>query len=224
MRLTDTNLLEELNTPELASVRRSFTTRNYAKGALVFHPNEESNSIFIVNKGRARIFLAYKDKEFTTAILDSGDVYATHTRAFVQALDDLEILVADISDVRQYLHSIPGLTTAMIRVLGDLLAHSFSIIDTLAFKDVRNRLIEFLIYEAKHMPRCKECTACGGCEEGGAVSLGLNMEQLATIIGSTRQTVSSLLNGLAKDDIIELKGKGVICIPDIGALEALLEH
>ena len=44
------------------------------------------------------------------------------------------------------------------------------------------------------------------------VSLGLNTEQMATIIGSSRQTVSSLLNALAKD--------GVICIPDIASLEA----
>ena len=52
------------------------------------------------------------------------------------------------------------------------------------------------------------------------VSLGLNTEQMATIIGSSRQTVSSLLNALAKDGVIQLKGRGVICIPDIAMLEA----
>jgi len=60
-----------------------------------------------------------------------------------------------------------------------------------------------------------------GCTDGGMVSLGLNTEQMATIIGSSRQTVSSLLNALAKEGVIQLKGRGVICIPDIAALEAL---
>jgi CRP-like cAMP-binding protein len=221
MRLTESNLLQDLEKPELAPVREAFALQTFPKGSLVFHPREEKNRIFIVKSGRARVYLAYRDKEFTMAILDAGNVYATHTRGFVQALDDLELLVADVADVRRFLSSMPSLTMAMISVLGDLLSHAFSVIDKLAFKDVRNRLIEFLVYEARRMPHCKECRACGGCEEGGMVSLGLNTEQLATIIGSSRQTVSSLLNTLAKEGVIQLKGRGVICIPDIASLEFL---
>ncbi len=218
MRLTETRLLQDLQRPEMEPLRRAFRTRKFGRGRLVFGP-KDGNRIFIVTQGRARVYLAYRDKEFTMAVLDAGDVYATHTRAFVQALDDLEILIANITEVRIHLGSIPSFSSAMIHVLGDLLSHAISVIDTLAFKDVRNRLIEFLAYEAKRLPRCRECHHCGGCEAGGMVSLGLNTEQLATIIGSTRQTVSSLLNTLAKDGVIQIKGRGVICIPDIAALE-----
>lgn len=218
MRLTDTTLLQDLERPEMAPVRRAFHTRSFTRGALVFHP-KQGNQIFIIVKGRARVYLSFRDKEFTMAVLDAGDVYSTHTRAFVQALDDLEILTADIAEVRRYLGSMPSFNSAMIHVLGDLLSHAISVIDTLAFKDVRHRLIEFLAYEVRRLPRCRECRHCGQCDEGGMVSLGLNTEQLATIIGSTRQTVSSLLNALAKEGLIQLKGRGVICVPDIAALE-----
>ncbi|GAB7079434.1 Crp/Fnr family transcriptional regulator [Megalodesulfovibrio paquesii] len=220
MRLTETDLLQSLEHPDLAAVRQLFGLRTYPKGALVFSPRDPSNLLFIVKNGHARVYLAYRDKEFTMAILDAGDVYASHTRAYVQALDDLELLVAPVAEVRRVLHATPQLTMAMIRVLGDLLAHAFSVIDTLAFKDVRRRLIEFLVYEARRLPHCKECRACGGCEDGHMVSLGLNTEQMATIIGSSRQTVSSLINALAKDGVVQLKGRGVICIPDIAVLEA----
>ena len=219
MRLTDTTLLQDLERPEMAPIRQAFRAHAHARGTMVFHPRQD-NRIFIVTKGRARVFLAYRDKEFTMAVLDAGDVYATHTRAWVQALDDLEILVADVAEVRRHLSSMPSFNSAMIHVLGDLLSHAISVIDTLAFKDVRNRLVEFLAYEARRLPRCRECRHCGQCEDGGMVSLGLNTEQMATIIGSSRQTVSSLLNALAKDGVIQLKGRGVICIPDISALEA----
>jgi CRP-like cAMP-binding protein len=218
MRLTETTLLQDLDRPEMAPLRQLFLPKKFAKGALVFQP-KAGDQIFIVTSGRARVYLAYRDKEFTMAMLDAGDVYATHTRAFVQALDDLEILIASVSEVRRYLGSMPSFNSAMIHVLGDLLSHAISVIDTLAFKDVRNRLIEFLVYEARRLPRCRECRHCGQCEDGGMVSLGLNTEQMATIIGSSRQTVSSLLNALAKDGVIQLKGRGVICIPDIAVLE-----
>ncbi len=225
MRLTEITLLQDLHRPEMAPVRKLFSSRKFARGALVFEPRA-GDQIFIVTSGRARVYLAYRDKEFTMAMLDAGDVYATHTRAYVQALDDLEILIASVSEVRRYLGSMPSFNSAMIHVLGDLLSHAISVIDTLAFKDVRNRLIEFLVYEARRLPRCRECRHCGQCEDGGMVSLGLNTEQMATIIGSSRQTVSSLLNVLAKDGIVQLKGRGVICIPDIAALEdcAALEN
>lgn len=223
MRLTETTLLQDLDRPEMAPLRQLFLPRKFAKGALVFQP-KAGDQIFIVTKGRARVYLAYRDKEFTMAVLDAGDVFSTHTRAYVQALDDLDILVTRISEVRRYLGSMPSFNSAMIHVLGDLLSHAFSVIDTLAFKDVRKRLLQFLAYEARRMPRCVECTGCGGCTDGGMVSLGLNTEQMATIIGSSRQTISSLLNALAKEGIIQLKGRGVICIPDIAALEELTDR
>lgn len=221
MRLTEAKLLQDLQQPEYAALRGAFVPVRHARGALIYQPREKPDRIFIVQSGRARVYLAYRDKEFTLAVLDAGDVYATHTRAYVQALDDLELLVATVADVRQSLMNMPSLTSAMVHVLGDLLSHALTVIDNLAFKDVRKRLIEFLVYEARRLPRCQECRACGACDAGGMISLGLNTEQLATIIGSTRQTVSSLLNALAVDGVIQLKGRGVICIPDIGTLETL---
>lgn len=215
MRLTDTDLLKELAKPEFAEVRQAFATRTYPKGRQVFGPREPRDRLFIVVRGRARVYLAYRDKEFTMAILDAGDVYTTHTRAFVEALDDLELLVADIAAVRRFLVSVPALTTSMVRVLGDLLAHAFTVIDSLAFHDVRNRLIQFLLYEVGQVRPGGEATLC--------FAHGLNIEQLATIVGSSRQTVSSLLNTLEREGLIEMRARGVICVPDIVALKNLNE-
>ena len=215
MRLTEADLLAELDKPEFAAVRRLFVSRRYPKGRLVFSPRERQNSLFIVAGGRARVYLAYKDKEFTMAILDAGDVYATHTRAHVEALDDLELLVADLAAVRRYLTTMPALATAMVKVLGDLLSHAFSVIDGLAFHDVRRRLLQFLLYEARQAPAGDDAARC--------FAHGLSTEQLATIVGSSRQTVSSLLNGLERDGVIELRAPGLICVPDLAVLQSLAD-
>lgn len=215
MRLTDVDLLTELGKPEFAAVRRVFVSRRYPRGRQVFSPRDPQNSLFIVARGRARVYLAYKDKEFTMSILGVGDVYTTHTRAHVAALEDLELLVADLDAVRRFLTSMPALTMAMVRVLGDLLSHAFSVIDGLAFHDVRKRLIQLLLHEARQSPPEDQGERC--------FSHGLSTEQLATIVGSSRQTVSSLLNGFERDGLIVLRTRGVICVPDLDALEALSE-
>ncbi|HML61088.1 Crp/Fnr family transcriptional regulator [Solidesulfovibrio sp.] len=215
MRLTDADLLAELDRPECAAVRRAFVTRRYPRGRQVFAPRETENRLFIVARGRARVYLASKGKEFTMAILDVGDVYTTHTRAHVEALDDLDLLEADIAAVRRFLADMPALTISMVKVLGDLLSHAFTVIDGLAFHDVRRRLAQLLLLEARRAQPDATGAAC--------FDHGLSIEQLATIVGSSRQTVSSLLNALEREGVIRLKGRGVICVPDPDALEALLD-
>lgn len=215
MRLTEALLLTELEQPAFAEVRKAFATQRHAKGRLVFSPREELDRLFIVVKGRARVYLAYRDKEFTMAILDVGDVYTTHTRAHVAALDDLELLVADTAVVRRFLATMPALAISMVKVLGDLLAHAFAVIDGLAFHDVRKRLVQLLLLEAGRTPPGPDGTI--------RFDHGLSVEQLATIVGSSRQTVSSLLNALEREGVIALQGRGVIRVADLAALQALAE-
>jgi len=213
MRLTDTDLLKELAKPEHAVVRAAFISRRYARGSQVFLPREARNCLFIVAKGRARVYLANRDKEFTMAVLDAGDVYTTHTRAHVEAVDDLELLVADLAAVGPSLLTVPALTASTIKVLGDLLSHAFTVIDGLAFQDARGRLLSLLRYEGYRATPDAAGVPC--------FAHGLSVEQLATFVGASRQTVSSLLNALEREGIVELRARGVIRILDPAALEGL---
>ena len=48
---------------------------------------------------------------------------------------------------------------------------------------------------------------------------GLTTEHLANLLGTTRQTLSTILNALAKDGLLELRGRGLIHVPDPDALD-----
>ncbi|MBU1039720.1 MAG: Crp/Fnr family transcriptional regulator [Proteobacteria bacterium] len=208
---TGIDILAELQKPGLEELAKSFQARTYARKTQIFLPNHAQDMIFIVSSGRTRIYLAYEDKEFTLAILERGDVYSTHTRAYVSALDDTTLLCAQTAQVRRHMLSIPEFTGTMVRVLSELLKHSISIIDDLAFRDVQTRLLRFLRFVS---------TQSGVAESGGVlVNLGLTTEQIASIIGTTRQTLSTMLNGLERDAVIELRGRGAIFIPDVAALD-----
>ncbi len=53
---------------------------------------------------------------------------------------------------------------------------------------------------------------------GVLLDLGLTTEHLASLLGTTRQTLSSMLNALARGGVIELRRRGTIFIPDSEAL------
>nr|6CPB_A Chain A, Carbon monoxide oxidation system transcription regulator CooA-1 [Carboxydothermus hydrogenoformans]6CPB_B Chain B, Carbon monoxide oxidation system transcription regulator CooA-1 [Carboxydothermus hydrogenoformans] len=133
MRLTDTNLLEVLNSEEYSGVLKEFREQRYSKKAILYTPNTERNLVFLVKSGRVRVYLAYEDKEFTLAILEAGDIFCTHTRAFIQAMEDTTILYTDIRNFQNIVVEFPAFSLNMVKVLGDLLKNSLTIINGLVF-------------------------------------------------------------------------------------------
>ncbi|WP_158950628.1 Crp/Fnr family transcriptional regulator [Pseudodesulfovibrio cashew] len=213
MKFLEENLLDHLQRPEFVDLYSSLRRRSYPKGAFICQPDKAENQVFIVARGRARVFLGYEDKEFNIGILSKGDIYSTHTRAFVQSLEEIEVLAADIDTFRRKMLDDPEVAKAMVGILGSMLKNSFAIIEGLAFKDVNSRLIGLLADEARRH---------GAPAEGGGVvvKIDLSVEQLALLVGSTRQTVSKFLNELIQKGLIERLERGRFFIPDVAALES----
>ncbi|MGE4292990.1 MAG: Crp/Fnr family transcriptional regulator [Desulfovibrio sp.] len=218
MKFTDVNLLEELEKPEYAELKRRFVLRTFPKDALAFSPMEGNSRVFVICSGRARIYLSYADKEFTLAILGPGDVYSTHTRAGVQALTPLEVLVTDAATFRRSLAAFPEMTGTIIRVLGGVLSSTFGIISGMVFKDASQRLAEFLLSEAEESDEAADAGSAGVL-----IRPGLTVEQLAQLIGSTRQTVSTLLNDMIRSKVIERRARGEFAILSPRRLREYLE-
>ncbi len=214
MKFLKENLLDHLKRPEFAQLHASLIRRRHPKGAFVSQPGTDENRVFIVSKGRARVYLGYEDKEFNLGILTKGDIYSTHTGTFVQALDEMEVLIADVKTFRQKMVGDPEVTQAMVRVLGNILKTSFSIIDGLVFKDVNARLVALLANEARRH---------GNETDQGhmIVKIDLSVEQIARLVGSTRQTVSTLLSDLSRAGLIQRPERGTFLIPNLLALESV---
>ncbi|BDQ35338.1 Crp/Fnr family transcriptional regulator [Pseudodesulfovibrio portus] len=211
MKFSGINLLDELGKSELAELRAAFHERSFVKDHIIYTPEAEDDLVFVISKGRVRIYLAYGDKEFTLAILNPGDLYATHADCYIQAFDDTTLLLAGVKEVKTVMARVPLFTRTMVRVLGHILRNSFSIIGDLAFKDIRDRLLSYILVEAD--------THGTKLEDGGVeLRFDLTIEQLSLLMGATRQTVSTLLNNLERDGLIKKTGRGRYCIPDMDEL------
>jgi CRP-like cAMP-binding protein len=213
MRLTDIDLLETLSSSEYAKFLKEFQERRFIKNEILYLPNNEENSVFLVKCGKVRVYLAYEDKEFTLSILEPGDVYSTHTRAFIQAMEDTIILVTDVRTFQKIVVDSPAFSLNMVKVLGDLLKNSITIINGLVFKDIYLRLTEFLVQavEDKGIP----------VQQGIKLELGLTTGEIAQIVGATRQTVSVILNDLRKSGILEKVNRRTILIKDLKKLQEI---
>ena len=205
-KFTTINLLDELKDPKYEQLCAEFTTVKYNKGQLIYAPGQDHDLVIIIKQGKVRVYLAMEDKEFSLALLEPGDLYTSHTRAHVTAVEDVTLLTMPTGHFHRYMVSYPALSRTIVSILGELLKQSFSIIDNLVFKDISGRLAEFFLHEAEHNGLTTD--------EGTLLQIDLTMEQLAAIIGSSRQTVSTIINSMQRAEVIQKKERGLFLIPN----------
>lgn len=109
--------------------------------------------------------------------------------------------------------SMPEFTMPIVRVLGGMLKSCFSIIDGLALRDVTVRLARLLT----DLPREED-----GQTPGSLIRLPLSGEKLAQSLGTSRQTISTLLTDFTRLGILHKEQRGLYRILDEERLRELL--
>ena len=195
MKLSNIDVLKLLTVSDGGSILTGFSERAYHKKEIISTPYSEGDRIFVVKSGRLRVYLSCEDREFTLALLEAGDIFSTHVKTYAEAMDDSVIMTADTKVFQQKLIQQPDISITVIKVLGILLKNSINIIEGLAFKDVRQRFYDFL--NAAIEDRGDKTDA------GIILRLQLSTEDIALLIGTSRQTVSTLINELIKCQAIK---------------------
>lgn len=210
-KLFEKNLLVELQKPEYETILGEFNERSFPKNSIICSPDYDEDFIFIVKQGAIRIYLAFEDKEFLLAILKEGGIYSSHTRAFAEALEDVKLLIMPTAKFLGFMSTYPIFSKTIIGILGELLKQSFSIINSLVFKDVTQRIVEFFLYEARHHGKIDPA--------GTRIIIDLTMEQLASVVGSSRQTVSTIINHLLRDGALSKLDRKTYLVPNLDILK-----
>jgi len=187
-----------------------FTECNYRRRSILFIPYQKENLIFLVKKGRVRVYLALNGREISLSILGPGDVYCTHTRAHVEALEDTTILACPMEPFLNPANKQYALIAALMGSVGRLMAGAINTIENLYFNCADKRVAVYLYERA----------ASSGKEvpEGVYVKVGLTVDNIAKVVGSSRQTVSTLLSSMEKDGIIKKLNRGEYIIRDMREL------
>lgn len=189
-----------------------FALRQLPEGYLLSTPSTQRDQVFIVRSGRLRVYLAGANRELSLSFLEAGDIYTTHTPTYVEAVAASALWVMDIRTFAVKLAREPEVNPVVMRVMGRLLTNAVALIDDLAFREVPARLARFLVGLAQRRSQPHE--------QGCLVPLELSMEDIASLLGSTRQSVSSLINQWEREGILQRQGRRSLLIRSLDALQA----
>lgn len=188
--------------------RHSFN--KYKKNAFIYFEDEKSDQIYLVAEGRVKIGSYTEDgREVTKAILSAGEIFGElgligqeKRTDFAQALDDTTICPMDIDDMKELMAHNKALNLKIYKLLGLRIKKMERKIESLVFKDSRTRIIEFLRDWAN--------------EKGKKVGFETMMKNylthkdIASLTGTSRQTVTTILNELKEKNIINFDRRRIL--------------
>lgn len=215
--LSEVDLFADLAPSEIEEMDRMAPARLVQRGQLLYSQAQPIHSLFILKAGRVRVFRVAEDgKALTMAILEAGAVFGEMVLigqrmhdSYAEAIDDALVCQLSIGDVERLLLADARIATRVSRILGDRVAELEDRLTDLALRPLHARVAGTLL----NMTRPETPPH----RFGRASSVRLTHEQLASVIGATREATSRVLAEFADHGLIR-QGRGRILILDPVAL------
>lgn len=213
-------ILAELGPEVLARLSERIQLREVRRREVVYLPGDPGNSMFIVNGGRIKISKVTRDgKALTLNYVGPSEVFGETClieggprEEMAEAMENSMITELERNDVEKLLQNHAPLGFQLTRILAQRRRELENKLETLVFRDVTSKLAELLLSLAEEY----------GVEDsrGTMVALKITHQELANLIGSTRETVSLTLSQFKRKRLICTEGRKVI-ISDAESLRAL---
>lgn len=193
-------------TPDsLARIASITGEKTYSKKSIIFHEGDEGDTLYILKHGRVKISKITEDgREKTLCIMQPGDFFGEMAifdnlprSATAEVIDDGAI-VSTVSkrDFERTLIDHPSIAVQIIRDLTRRIRLVNQQVEDLAFKDVHERVASTL----NHLSKSE------GRPIGAKILINLKMthQDLANMVGSSRETVTRALNRLQDEGVISI--------------------
>jgi CRP/FNR family transcriptional regulator len=186
-----------------------FKTCLFPKRALVFDQGDPTRLVYLIKRGKVRIMRLTPDgKEITVAVLGAGDLFGEETlfddqprTTHAVCIEESLLCTANADDLFGLLSRDPTLALNVAKVLSDKLLDASATMEDLAYAKVPDRIMHlFARLATEH-----------GVERpnGTLLDVRLTHADIASLVGSTRETVSLELSNLAKAGRIAYDGKHI---------------
>lgn len=213
-------LLAELGPEVLARLAERVEMREVRRREVVYLPGDPGKSVFFVNGGRVKICKVTRDgKSLTLGYCGPSEMFgeaaivgAGPRAEMAEAVENVLLTEIDRGDLEKLMQSHAGLAAGVARLMISRRHDLENKIEALVFRDVSSKLAEQLIKLGDEF----------GVDDarGTLVALKITHQELANLIGSTRETVSLTLSQFKRKRLIVTEGRKVI-LSDLEALRAM---
>jgi CRP/FNR family transcriptional regulator, cyclic AMP receptor protein len=214
-------VFEALSPNEMAHLLTVVEQLDLPRHHQIFGPGSPNQSLYFIERGSVRVTRSSPDgKAFVIlSLLGPGDLLGdiawiddTHDSS-AETIEDSRIYQMSRRDFEAMLRENPGFALCLIHVLASRLKHAQGRIEDLVFRQVPSRVAKLFINLAENHGKVTPF--------GIILDLPLTHQEIADIVGSSRVTVTQVLNRFRLLRWVAVKSKRVT-INNIAALEELV--
>jgi CRP/FNR family cyclic AMP-dependent transcriptional regulator len=193
---------------ELEAVRALATEKNYPKNAVVLTEGEMGDSLYMIQSGKVKVFIGDENgREIILKILSPGAFFGEMSMidkqprsASVRTIEASSFLVLTHAAFERCIEQVPRIANLVMRCLAERVREADRKIGTLALMDVYGRVASTLLELAVY--------------NDGKLMVGekLSQQDLANMVGASREMVNRILKDLSDRGFISIESKEITIV------------
>ena len=204
---TSTNLLSLLSTADGQALCELGPRVGVKKGGIVFRAGTKADSIYLLARGRVKIFqISSGGKETLLWFCSDGELFGLSElcqgdsrRVYAQACETCEVVIIPREEFKRFMFSHPGIALTLIDLLSQRLRSLGRVVEGLVTSDVPHRVAMLLRELAQRYGTSST--------DGTSLAITITHQEMANMIGTTRQSVTSALSQLRRDGLVQFKNR-----------------
>jgi CRP/FNR family cyclic AMP-dependent transcriptional regulator len=211
------DIFEPLSEEKIEQLNGQLPDRRLEAGEIFYGPEDRSERLFLLQKGKVRMFRTTPDgREFTLAVVEAGTVFGEMALtaqqlegAYAQAMEPSQVSTMLRADLERLVLEKPEVGLQIMHVLSERLRRYETRLEDVTMKDVRSRLAGIIVLLVE--------------SEGVRTSAGYRIpahythERLGTMIGANRVAVTRAFGLLQDEGVVELRRR-LMHVTDIETL------
>jgi CRP-like cAMP-binding protein len=203
-------LFEQLPPGELGRLEGRARVREFPRGCPVYLPADEADGVLVLAKGRVKIASFSSDgKQAILAFIEPGELFgelalfdAGQRQEYAEAVEPSTVILLPAAELQRLIEDNPRVSLGITRLIGLRRRRIERRLKYLLFRSNRERLVNLLLELAEQYGKPHP--------QGLLVDIKLSHQDLASIIGSTRETVTVLLGELQAEGQLKLGRRQII--------------
>jgi CRP/FNR family transcriptional regulator, cyclic AMP receptor protein len=227
------SFLHALTAEARAAVLSSARTLQWSRGSLLHHSDDVAEAAYALTRGHVRLYrLGTGAREVTVSVHGQGEVLgmATLTEGgsyglYAEAMDEVEALVLGGDNLRGLIRQHPDMAVALTAQVARQTRSLQERLSQLVFLEVSQRLALALLNLAQEsspelFAQAGQTQEAQAHPEHGPVALRgrISHQDLAYVVGSTRETITKLLGDFRGRGLLDL-GYRRIVVTDLAGLQ-----
>jgi len=211
-QLRSIHLFSEFDDCEADAILGLMREKSVAKGTVVFHQADPATGLYLILKGAVKLSRTWRDgRDVTVAVLREGNFFGELSlldgqprSATATAIQPTRLLLLDREHFHQQVLGRPRIVIKLLRELSKRLRAADQAIENLALGSVHDRLLHLLGHLGRRTPLRNDTAV---------IEHAPTHQELAEMVGSSRETVTRALATMEKVGIVALARGKITLLP-----------